>query len=99
MDGIVRSGQLSAPLTVTWEVTNRCNLRCAHCLSDSSPEADVSGELSLEEAKAVADQLIAARVFQVHFGGGLGHLPARRGPDRRHAPHLRQPGGKESPCS
>lgn len=70
LDGIVRSGQLSAPLTVTWEVTKRCNLRCAHCLSDSSPEADTSGELSLDEAKAVADQLIAARVFQVHFGGG-----------------------------
>jgi mycofactocin radical SAM maturase len=55
---------------VTWEVTNRCNLRCVHCLSDSSPEADTRHELSLAEAKAVADQLVAARVFQVHFGGG-----------------------------
>jgi mycofactocin radical SAM maturase len=66
----VRAGRLSAPITVTWEVTNRCNLRCAHCLSDSSPEADTRHDLSLEEAKDVAGQLIAAGVFQVHFGGG-----------------------------
>jgi mycofactocin radical SAM maturase len=66
----VREGKLSAPITVTWEVTNRCNLRCVHCLSDSSPEADTRHELSLEEAKAVAEQLVAAGVFQVHFGGG-----------------------------
>jgi len=61
---------LSAPITVTWEVTNRCNLRCAHCLSASGPEADTRLELSLDEAKAVVDQLAAARVFQIHFGGG-----------------------------
>jgi mycofactocin radical SAM maturase len=61
---------LSAPITVTWEVTNRCNLRCAHCLSDSGPEADTRRELSLAEAKAVVEQLAAARVFQIHFGGG-----------------------------
>lgn len=66
----LKQGALSAPITVTWEVTNRCNLRCVHCLSDSSPEADASGELSLDEAKAVIGQLVAAQVFQVHFGGG-----------------------------
>jgi len=61
---------LSAPITVTWEVTNRCNLRCTHCLSDSGPEADTRHELTLDEAKAVVDQLAAVRVFQIHFGGG-----------------------------
>jgi mycofactocin radical SAM maturase len=66
----VRTAGLSAPITVTWEVTNRCNLRCVHCLSASGPEAATAGDLTLEEAKAVVDQLAAARVFQVHFGGG-----------------------------
>ena len=66
----VRETGLSAPITVTWEVTNRCNLRCAHCLSNSGPEADTSTDLTLAEAKAVVDQLAAARVFQIHFGGG-----------------------------
>src|SRR5262249_53247418 len=66
----VRVAGLSAPITVTWEVTNRCNLRCAHCLSASGPEAATDTDLSLDEAKAVGDQLAAARVFQIHFGGG-----------------------------
>jgi mycofactocin radical SAM maturase len=66
----VRETGLSAPITVTWEVTNRCNLRCAHCLSSSGPEADTRTDLTLAEAKAVVDQLAAARVFQIHFGGG-----------------------------
>jgi [mycofactocin precursor peptide]-tyrosine decarboxylase / 3-amino-5-[(4-hydroxyphenyl)methyl]-4,4-dimethylpyrrolidin-2-one synthase len=61
---------LSAPITVTWEVTNRCNLRCTHCLSSSGPEADTRAELTLAEAKAVVEQLAAAQVFQIHFGGG-----------------------------
>jgi [mycofactocin precursor peptide]-tyrosine decarboxylase / 3-amino-5-[(4-hydroxyphenyl)methyl]-4,4-dimethylpyrrolidin-2-one synthase len=61
---------LSAPITVTWEVTNRCNLRCTHCLSASGPEADTRRELSLAEARGVVDQLAAAHVFQIHFGGG-----------------------------
>lgn len=65
-----RVGGLSAPITVTWELTNRCNLRCTHCLSDSSPEADTRHDLSLAEAKGVVEQLAAARVFQIHFGGG-----------------------------
>ena len=61
---------LCAPITVTWEVTNRCNLSCLHCLSHSGPQADVSGELSLVQACRVVDQLAAAKVFQIHFGGG-----------------------------
>ena len=67
---LAKAGHLSAPITVTWEVTNRCNLRCAHCLSDSGPEASTVGELSLSQAKMVVDQLAEARVFQIHFGGG-----------------------------
>lgn len=66
----LRGAGLSAPITVTWEVTNRCNLRCVHCLSDSGPEADVRGDLALPEAINVVDQLAAAKVFQIHFGGG-----------------------------
>ena len=70
VEATIRKEGLSAPVTVTWEVTNRCNLRCAHCLSGSSPEADTSTDLSLDEARAVVDQMAAAGVFQIHFGGG-----------------------------
>lgn len=66
----VRVRGLSAPITVTWEVTNRCNLRCTHCLSDSGPECASPDELTLEAAKGVVDQLAREKVFQIHFGGG-----------------------------
>ncbi len=67
---LLRSQPLTSPLTVTWEVTNRCNLRCLHCLSNSSPDADTSGELSTAESFQVIEQLAAEGVFQIHFGGG-----------------------------
>ena len=55
IESAIRMEGLSAPVTVTWEVTNRCNLRCAHCLSGSSPEADTSTDLSLAEARWVVE--------------------------------------------
>ncbi|MDH4248050.1 MAG: mycofactocin radical SAM maturase [Deltaproteobacteria bacterium] len=66
----VRVDGLSAPITVTWEITSRCNLRCTHCLSASGPDVDTARELSLDQARGVVDQLAAEKVFQIHFGGG-----------------------------
>ena len=42
---------------VQWHLTNRCNLRCAHCYQE-----DYTGdsEMGLEELKSVADKLIQA---------------------------------------
>jgi len=45
------------PLTVSWNLTQRCNLACAHCYIDASSQADTSGELSAEEARGVIRQL------------------------------------------
>lgn len=59
---------LSGPVNVTWEVTNRCNLNCIHCLSDAG--AAKGAELSLDQCTVVIDQLAEQRVFQVNFGGG-----------------------------
>ena len=59
---------LRAPVNVTWEITLKCNLQCAHCLSDAgiaSPD-----ELSTLECRSLIDQLTAIRVFQVNIGGG-----------------------------
>ena len=33
----IERGPLSAPVTITWEVTLGCNLYCDHCLSGSGP--------------------------------------------------------------
>jgi mycofactocin radical SAM maturase len=61
-------GGLSAPITVTWEITAACNLACVHCLSSSGrcrPR-----ELTTAQALALVDELAEMQVFQVHFGGG-----------------------------
>jgi mycofactocin radical SAM maturase len=59
---------LRSPVNLTWEVSLACNLRCTHCLSASGEPA--KGELSTAEALDLVDQLHAAQVFQVNFGGG-----------------------------
>ena len=59
---------LRAPVNVTWEITLKCNLQCAHCLSDAG--TPLKEELTTRECRALVDQLTALRVFQVNIGGG-----------------------------
>jgi mycofactocin radical SAM maturase len=59
---------LRSPVNLTWEVSLACNLRCTHCLSASGEPA--KNELSTAEALDLVEQLHAARVFQINFGGG-----------------------------
>ena len=59
---------LRAPVNVTWEITLKCNLRCAHCLSDAGVASQ--RELTPEERHDLVDQLTSIGVFQVNIGGG-----------------------------
>src|SRR5947207_11063456 len=61
-------GGLSAPITVTWEITAACNIACVHCLSSSGRRRP--RELKTEQALALVDELAEMQVFQIHFGGG-----------------------------
>jgi mycofactocin radical SAM maturase len=61
-------GGLSAPITVTWEITAACNIACVHCLSASGRRRP--NELKTPEALALVDELADMQVFQIHFGGG-----------------------------
>lgn len=58
---------LRMPVTITWEVTGRCNLACEHCLSNGVQD---SKEMGFEEAMAFLEDLHRANVFQINFGGG-----------------------------
>jgi mycofactocin biosynthetic radical S-adenosylmethionine protein MftC len=60
---------LRSPVNVTWEITEVCNLACAHCLS-AELRAERRGELDLEQCRALLDELARMQVFQVNFGGG-----------------------------
>jgi mycofactocin biosynthetic radical S-adenosylmethionine protein MftC len=60
---------LKAPVNVTWEITDRCNLQCLHCLSADMMERN-DEELSFGECCRVIDELDRMEVFQINFGGG-----------------------------
>jgi len=61
--------RLRAPVNVTWEITETCNLRCTHCLA-AELWAQRRGELDLGQCRALIDELARMEVFQVNFGGG-----------------------------
>ncbi len=64
----VSQNYLSAPLTVLWDITNACNLKCQHCLATARNK--LNDELTLEDVKKVIDQLSDLKVFNVCFLGG-----------------------------
>jgi len=61
-------GAYSAPLKLFLDVTNFCNLGCAHCLSSSSSKNHDS--LTFETIEDIARQCEDAGVFYVKIGGG-----------------------------
>jgi mycofactocin biosynthetic radical S-adenosylmethionine protein MftC len=60
---------LRAPVNVTWEITEACNLGCSHCLS-AGLRSQGRGELDLAQCRALLTELARMQVFQVNFGGG-----------------------------
>ena len=66
--GAPKSAAERRPIVV-WNVTRSCNLRCVHCYSDSHAQK-YPGELTLEEAKRVIDDLVAFKVPALLFSGG-----------------------------
>jgi MoaA/NifB/PqqE/SkfB family radical SAM enzyme len=66
--GAPRSAAERRPIVV-WNITRRCNLRCLHCYSDSEAR-EYPGELSLEQCRAVIDDLADFGVPAVLLSGG-----------------------------
>lgn len=59
-----------APLSVVWNYTKECNLKCPHCFADSAFNHKSENELTTEEAMHVIDDLAANDVVMVNFCGG-----------------------------
>lgn len=53
---------------IHWEVTNKCNLRCQHCLPESGRRR--TGELSTKTAMAALAEFRSAGVATIYFTGG-----------------------------
>lgn len=58
-----------SPLLVIWEVTRACDLACKHCRACAEPSRDPR-ELSLDEGRALIDQVEAMGTPLVIFSGG-----------------------------
>lgn len=56
---------------VSWNLTQRCNLFCAHCYMSAAPGADAAGELSTEECRRVMADIarVNPHVFLILTGG------------------------------
>jgi radical SAM protein with 4Fe4S-binding SPASM domain len=57
--------------SVSWNLTQRCNLECAHCYMSAHAAADTRGELTTEECRRVIDEIAAVNpnVFLILTGG------------------------------
>ena len=61
-------GLLSAPVTIQWDITSGCNLRCKHCYS-SSADSDPD-ELAEDEALRIIKEAYDIGVHSLHILGG-----------------------------
>jgi AdoMet-dependent heme synthase len=58
-----------APITVAWEVTRACPLRCLHCRAEAIPRRD-PGELDTDEGRKLIDEVAALGTRVLVFTGG-----------------------------
>ncbi len=54
---------------VVWNITRKCNLKCVHCYAKSE-EKNYDNELSLEQGKALIDDLADFKSPVILFSGG-----------------------------
>src|SRR3989442_1254318 len=57
--------------SVSWNLTQRCNLECAHCYMSAFAGADTRGELTTGECRRVLDEIaqVNPNVFLILTGG------------------------------
>ncbi|KAB2888942.1 MAG: radical SAM protein [Desulfobulbaceae bacterium] len=58
------------PKWIAWEITRRCNLKCVHCRSSSMLEDGGHPDFSLDQARAVLDDIAAYASPVVVLSGG-----------------------------
>ena len=63
-----RSAKTRKPIVV-WTMSRRCNLHCVHCYSDSE-NRDYPGELTVEEAKRMLEDLAQFQIPALLLSGG-----------------------------
>ena len=67
---VSRSFIINSPLKAYFDFTNRCNLQCLHCITSSSPYADISTELPTPRILELTSELADIGVLEVATAGG-----------------------------
>jgi radical SAM protein with 4Fe4S-binding SPASM domain len=64
-------GESHRAYSISWNLTQRCNLYCAHCYMSATAHAPTAGELSTAECQRVMDDIaqINPEVFLILTGG------------------------------
>jgi len=58
------------PKWIAWEITRRCNLKCVHCRSSSELSVASHPDFSLDEAKAIIDDIASYATPVMVLSGG-----------------------------
>ncbi len=61
---------ISAPLWTGINITDKCNLKCMHCIYEAGENKVNPKELTTDEIKGIIDQLAEMNVITVEFLGG-----------------------------
>lgn len=60
----------NSPFKVYFDLTNRCNLECKHCITSSSPTIDITGELATDRILSLINEFDEIGVLEMASGGG-----------------------------
>lgn len=55
--GVSQTGD-HVPHVIAWNLTRRCNLKCAHCYISAGPSESAADELSTKECLRIADEIL-----------------------------------------
>jgi len=66
--------RLKSPVTVSWDITANCNLKCLHCYGGNRHYKEYGFELSTEACHKVIDQMNEANVLRIIISGGEAFL-------------------------
>ncbi|MBU4394030.1 MAG: radical SAM protein, partial [Proteobacteria bacterium] len=58
------------PKWIAWETTRRCNLKCVHCRSSSTLEADDHPDFPFSEATRILDDIVSYANPVIVLSGG-----------------------------
>jgi len=67
---MISNDQLSSPLELVLEVTNRCNLSCKYCYCDECISNRYKQDISFNTFKKIIDEANDLDIFQVCINGG-----------------------------